>query len=359
MPKSFSILGPIGGGGAAKSATSPATSSATSSASPKAAKPADPKAAKPASPKAASLECAEFNAGTPCHRGKGCRDERCKNASKAAAAASPKSSGKGGDGGVSAQLSAMQSQLSSMHTKVDDLTKQVANGFTETKAILTEQQQATLSMQKAMEAMMLASASFQSGIAGLITGSASRHELTTPPTRRAICSHVTEVVERPVARGGGSSVHESRDSGMTGTHMDALMALCLTYNFPVDGNVYNVLCALFGKNPVPDHHKSLLSTISEHTRNDALAALLFLLLTGSTQFTKASFNDFRTECDILLGSKRESTFKTFSQVCESFIKKSPKWEIKKKESVKASNAQLKDKFQHLTAFNNLAINFQN
>ena len=145
---------------------------------------------------------------------------------------------------------------------------------------------------------------------------------------------------------------------MTGTHMDALMALCSTYGFPPEGNVYNVLCALFGTNPVSDHHKSLLSTITDHTKNDALAALLFLLLTGSTQFTKASFNTFRTECELLLGSNRRSTLATFLQVCESFIKKCPKWEIKKKESVKASNAQLKDKAQHPTEFDALVRNFQ-
>jgi hypothetical protein len=145
---------------------------------------------------------------------------------------------------------------------------------------------------------------------------------------------------------------------MTGTHMDALMELCSTYGFPHQGHVYNVLCALFGTKPVPDHHKSLLSTVSDHTKNDALAALLFLLLTGSTQFTKASFDAFRTECASLLGSNRASTFKIFSLVCESFINKSPKWEIKKKDSVKASNLQLKDKAHHPTAFDALVKNFQ-
>lgn len=320
--------------------------------------PAAPKAAPKAATKAAPLECADFNkTGKPCSRGQRCRDEKCRNASKAAGAPSPKPAGKGGDGGVSAQISAIASQLSSMHTKVDNLTNQVATGFTETKSILTEQQQATLGMQKAMEAMMLASASLQSGITGLITGSASRPELSAPSARRAICSPATEVVERPVTRGGGSSASESHDSGMTGTHIDALMALCSKCHFPRQGHVYNVLCALFGTKPVSEHHESLLSTISEHTKNDALAALLFLLLTGSQQFTKASFSTFCTECDFLLVSNRTSTFVTFSQVCESFIKKSPKWEIKKKDSVKASNAQLKDKSSYSTVFNALVHNF--
>ena len=342
---------------AAPKAASVAASPASPKAAPKAASKADPKAAS----KAAPLECAELNSGTLCSRGQKCRDKRCRNASKSAAP-SPKPAVKGGDGGVSAQLSAqlsaLQKQFSSMHTKVDDLTKQVATGFTETKAILTEQQQATLGMQKAMEAMMLASASFQSGITGLITGSASRSELPAPAARRAICAPAIEVVERPVAIGGGSSASEVRSSSMAGTHMDALMALCSKCHFHLQGHVYNVLCALFVKNSMSDHHVSLLSTISDHTKNDALAALLFLLLTGSEQFTKASFNDFRAECDILLGSNRTSTFTIFSQVCDSFIKKCPKWEIKKKDSVKALNAQLKDKLQHRAAFDALVTNFQ-
>jgi len=328
---------------------------------PKAAPKADPKAAKPAVPKAAPKECAEFNrTGNPCSRGTKCRDQRCRDAS----AKVPKSAVKSGDGGVSAQLSAMQSQLSSMHTKVDGLTKQVETGFTETKSMLTEQQQVSLGMQKAMEAMMLASASLQSSVHGLITGSVHHRELPSPPVRPAICapagsrSTVTEVVERTVARGGGSSASEAREPKITGTHMDAMTAICSTCGFPSDGNVYNVLCALFGTNPVSDHHKSLLSAISDHTKKDALAALLFLILTGSQQFTKSSFNAFRTECDTLLGSNLESTFTTFSSVCESFIKKSPKWEIKKKDSVKASNMQLKEKSQHRAAFDALVTNFQ-
>lgn len=156
----------------APSATSVHAPSAAHPPTLKAAKPTVPKVAKPA----ASLECAEFNTGKPCSRGQRCRDQRCKDAS-AKAAKAPKSAVKGGDSGVSAQLAAMQSQLSSMHTKVDGLTKQVATGFTETKSMMTEQQQVSLGMQKALEAMMIASASFQAGITGLITGSAHQREL--------------------------------------------------------------------------------------------------------------------------------------------------------------------------------------
>lgn len=347
----------------------PAAAKAAASTSPKSAtdaisggsKAVAPSSVKPTASKASSSECTEFNAGKVCKRGQKCRDENCRKAS-ASSAKAPKSAVKGGDGGVSAQLAALQTQLSSIHTKVDGLTNQVVTGFKETKTMLTEQQQASLSMQKAMEAMMLASASFQSSVHGLITGSAHQRELPSPPARPAICapaavrSTVIEVVERPVARGGGSSASEVRSSSMTGTHIDILMALCSTYGFPHQGNVYNVLCALFVTKSVPDHHKSLLSTISDHTKNDALAALLFLLLTGSQQFKKQSFDAFRTECDTFLGSNRESTFKTFSSVCDSFIKKCPKWEIKKKDSVKASNVQLKT--QHRAAFDALVTNFQ-
>jgi hypothetical protein len=297
------------------------------------------------------LECDEFNkTGNPCKRGQRCRDQRCKDAS----AKAPKSAVKGGDGGVSAQLSALQKKLDQIEVKID-------SGFeAQEKRSLALQEQGSKAYADTMEMFK--------GFGHMITGgftaiNTAHRELPASQARRTICapsisSTAIEVVERPVARGGGSSVHESRDSGMTGTHMDALMTLCFTHSFPHQDHVYNVLCALFGINQIPDHHKSLLSAISEHTKNDALAALLFLLLTGSTQFTKASFTTFRTECDLLLGSNRASTFTTFSQVCESFVKKCPKWEIKKRDSVKASNDQVKDKSQHRAAFDALVTNFQ-
>jgi hypothetical protein len=314
---------------------------------------AAPKAAKPASQKAAPLECAEFNkTGKPCSRGQKCRDERCRKASKSAAP-SPKPAVKGGDGGVSAQLAAMQKKLDQIEVKID-------SGFeAQEKRSLALQEKGSKAYAETMEMFKI----FGNMMTGGFTANNTAHrELPALLARPAICtgsrSSVTEVVETSFSRGGGSSASEVRDPGMTGTHMDNMMTLCSRYGFPPEGYVYNVFCALFGTNPVSDHHKSLLSTISEHTKNDALAALLFLLLTGSTQFTKASFNAFRTECDTFLGSNKQITFTTFSLVCESFIKKCPKWEIKKKDSVKASNSQLKDKAQHPTAFDALVKNFQ-
>ena len=206
-------LGPIGSG-SKPAAKASATPSVLHSAAP---------TALPKTPaKAASLECADFNrTGKPCSRGKKCRNPKCRDAS----ATSPKSAVKGGDGGVSAQISAMEVQLSSMHAKVDGLTKQVATGFTETKSMLTDQQQATLGMQKAMEALMMASAGFQSSVTGLLSGgSAPRCELPAHQARLAICasgdSNVTELVEPSrkythscfTSNEGGSASHSSQRS---------------------------------------------------------------------------------------------------------------------------------------------------
>jgi hypothetical protein len=187
------------------------------------------KAAPPAATPAAN-QCREFREnGKPCHR-KNCRDADCRKAKASAPAASskpsaPAKSAGGGDGGVSAQLSAMQSQLLSMHTKVDDLTKQVATGFTDTKSILNDQQQASLGMQKALEAIMIASANLQTGFTGLLKGkgggSASRPELPAPPARLAICasggSTVTEVSEEQSRQ----YMHSCFNSNEAGSGMSA------------------------------------------------------------------------------------------------------------------------------------------
>ena len=171
-----------------------ATPPAVSPAAPKAPHQAPHQAAASATPPAvpnAALKAA-------CKHGNKCNGCRLCGKKKA-----PAKSAGDGDGGVSAQLSAMEVQLSSMHAKVDGLTKQVATGFTETKSMLTDQQQATLGMQKAMEALMMASAGFQSSVTGLLSGggSAPRRELPDPQARLAICasggSNVTEVIEQP------------------------------------------------------------------------------------------------------------------------------------------------------------------
>jgi hypothetical protein len=121
----------------------------------------------------------------------------------------------------------MEAQLSSMNMKVDGLTQQVGAGFTETKSLLTEQQQANLGMQKAIEALVMATAGFQSSVAGLLSGGASapRRELPAPQARLAICpgggSNVTEVSEEKshqyiqscfASNEGGSASHSSQRS---------------------------------------------------------------------------------------------------------------------------------------------------
>jgi hypothetical protein len=202
---SFATLGAIGGC-SAKAAHPAATVVAHS-----AAHPAAPTAAHPAAHAAAPTATCKY--GSKCA---GCNVCGKKKAPAKAAG--------GGDGGVSAQLSAMQSQLSSMHTKVDDLTKQVATGFKDTQSMLTEQQQATLGIQEAMKALMMATAGFQTSVTGLLSGggSAPRRELPTPSARLAICasggSNVTEVIDKPhqymhscvASNEGGSASHSSQ-----------------------------------------------------------------------------------------------------------------------------------------------------
>jgi len=347
---------------AAPKATSLATSSATSS------------AASVAAPKAAPKECAEFNrTGNPCSRGRTCRDKRCRDAS----ATSPKSAVKGGDGDVSAKLAAIASQLSSMNTKVDGLTKQVATGFTETKSMLTDQQQVSLDMQKAMGAMMLASANFQSGITGLLTGGASRPELHAPPARHAICapvsvrSTVTEMTERSGARGGGSSASEVRESGLTGAVTDPYMQVCAINRFPIDGTLFKVLCELCGNSVLSDYHRKLISSIGKVNNDDNLAALLFLLFTVSRQFSKSSFGEFRRSCDTMLGSNLTKTQATFSDVCDDMLFSMSEWQIDKKAvyskdkpteislpAVCISNADLKNKLKRGPIFEILKSRFQ-
>jgi len=322
-------------------------------------------ASHPAAPKATSLECAEFNkTGNPCKRGKGCRDDRCRNPSKATAT-SPKSAVKGGDGGNSAQLAAMEARLKGhidsrfkaaegiVSAQVKSLTNQVATGFTETKTLLTAQQQATLGMQKAMEALMLSTATFQSSVSGLLTaGGAPRRELTASSARLAIC-----------ASGGGSSVTEmpeSRrsESGITGTHIDLISSFLAEKGLSVDGTLQTAVLSILGTTPLIDHTRAILSSIASSTKDDNLAALLFMLLTGSQQFRRSDLESFRKSCETQLGASRASTQAIFSTVCQAMISKNLKWEIKKKTGVIVANSLLKDSSQHPAAFDALVRNFQ-
>ena len=344
---------------------------AAASAAPKAAHPASPAAAHVAAPKAAHSAassappkaaklCTEFRKSMPCYR-KHCWDADCRKAKALAPAALPKHSAPAkADGGVFAQLAAMQKKLDQIEDKID-------SGFeAQEKRSLALQEKGSRAYADTMEMFR----NFGNMMTGGFTAINTAHrELPALLARPAICasapvrSSVTEVGELPFSRGGGSSASEAPGSGMTGTHKDDMTVLCSTYGFPHQGHVYNVLCALFGTNPVSDHHVSMLSTISEHVKDDVLAALLFLLLTGSQQFTKASFTIFRTECDTFIAKHRDYIFEIFSRVCEDFIKKCPKWQIKKKDLktrddiVKASNLQLREKTQHRAVFDNLVRNF--
>lgn len=341
---------------AAKEAASVATSVAPSSA---------PTVAPPKAPPKPQ-QCDEFNRTKQhCHRGKRCRDQRCVDAFLAAAAAAPpKSSGNGGDGGVAAALAAMEARVNS---RLDNIAATVTSGFTETKSMLSEQQKATIEMQKAMQAMMMASANFQSSVAGLLNGGmAPRPELTAPPTRPAICapattlrSSITEMQEeRPAARGGATATSVRRSSELTGADIDPFMQACATNGFPEDGTLFRGLCEICGKTGLSDYHRELISSIGKVTSDDNLAALLFLLLTGSKQFRKGSFSDFRTSCDAMLVSNRTKTQAIFSNVCDNMLKGMSDWQITKKGCISVSNADLQNKSNRTSVFNNLVTNFQ-
>jgi hypothetical protein len=350
----------VAGGGGAAPAPAPAPAAAPAAATHAAGHPApDPK-----------RECKAFNDGKHCKYGMGCRNDECKarTATKAAASSSKPAPKAGpGDGGVSAQLTAMQKQIASIHTKVDSLTADVQTGFKETREMLTEQQQATLAMQEAMKAMMMASATLQASFTGLLNGGmASRLELPASSARLAICaastvrSTITEVCEeKSSARGGGCSSEVCKSGGLTGADIDhPFMQICAVNRFPQNGILFTSLCELCGKTGLTDYHRCLISSIGKATNCDNLAALLFLLLTGSKQFRKSSFSDFRTACDAMLGSNRTKTQDTFSNVCVLMIKSMSDWQIAKKGGINVSNADLKDKTKHASAFDALVKNFQ-
>lgn len=283
---------------------------------------------------------------------------------KAAAGSSPKPAVKGGDGGGSAQLAALEARLKGhidlrfttaeeiMSAKVDGLTKQVATGFNETKTLLTEQQQATLGMQQAMAALMQSTAAFQSGVSGLLTaGGAPRRELPAPPARLAICaSDDSYAIKMAKSR--------QPESGPTGTHIDLIQAFLDEKGLPVDETLQTAVLGILGTTLLNDHTKAILSSIASSTKDDTLAALLFMLLTGSQQFRRSDLQSFRNSCASHLGASRASTQAIFSTVCQAMVSKNPKWEIKKKTGVIVANSLLKDSSQHPVAFDALVKNFQ-
>ena len=168
-----------------------------------------PAAKASAAPAAAPLECAEFNAGNQCRRGQKCHDKRCKDAS----AKAPKSAVKSGDGGVSAQLAAMQKKLDQIEVKID-------SGFeAQEKRSLALQEKGSKAYAETMEMFK--------GFGHMITGgftaiNTSHRELPAPSARLAICtgggSNATEVIEQPrrylhscfAPNEGGSASHSSQ-----------------------------------------------------------------------------------------------------------------------------------------------------
>ena len=342
MPKS-------GGFGSAGSKAAPvATQNAASVAPPKnapnATSSAAPKAAPPAPTKTVKL-CPEFRESrTPCKR-KHCWDAECCKAKASAPVASPEHSAPaksaGGDGGVSAQLSAMEARLKGhidsrlkaaegiVSAQVESLTTQVATGFTETKNMMTAQQQATLGMTNALEALMMATASFQSSVNGLITGSASRHELPAPSARPAICasapvrSSVTEVVEPPFSRGGGSSASEAPGSGRFATSSSDISqssAACggsaqSFYREPVPTATsrtstpkFDAAAARWNVKRNPNNEK-ILHTIRDTIPDDNMQCLLLALVNGKTYSEITNMYD--KDVASLLSTRNTSFFQNF------------------------------------------------
>ncbi len=363
-PKSFSDLGAIGGG-SAKAAPSAASSAASSAAHPAAPASSAPTktssaaasaAAHPAPPKA----CAEFNKNkTPCGRGQNCWDERCRNASKATAAASPKSSRKGGDGGVAAQLAAMEKRF---FDRLDGIESKIDSGFDEQRKLSLElQAQGSKSYAETMNMFKMFGQMVTGGFAAIQT---SRPELPAPSANRAICasssrSNVTEMHDEPrFTRGGSGSSERSVESGLTGSDIDPFMQACVTSGFLEKGMLFQAICNICGKTGLSDYHRELISSIGKVTSCDNLATLLFLLLTGSKQFRKASFVDFRKNCDTMLGSNLANTRTTFSNVCDNMLKSMADWQIVKKGGISVSNGDLKDKSKRESVFDTLVRNFQ-
>ena len=314
------------------------------SAAPKAAKPAVPKAAPPAPPKAANL-CTEFReSGSPCKR-KHCWDVDCQKSKTYVQPALQKHSAPAkaaiSDGGVSAQLSAMEARLKGhidsrlkaaegiVSAQVESLTNQVATGFTETKTMLTEQHQVSLGMQKALEAMMIASANFQSGITGLITGSASRPELPPPSARPAICasapvrSSVTEVVEPSFSRGVSSSASEAPGSGRFATSSSDISqssAACggsaqSFYREPVPTATsrtstpkFDAAAARWNVKRNPNNEK-ILHTIRDTIPDDNMQCLLLALVNGKTYSEITNMYD--KDVASLLSTRNTSFFQNF------------------------------------------------
>jgi hypothetical protein len=347
----------VAGGGGAAPAPAPAPAAGHP---PAAAHPApDPK-----------RECKAFNGGKHCTHGMGCYDNRCKAktaAAKAAASSSKPSQKAGpGDGGVAQRLAQMEKSIADVASRVDAVGASVQQGFQEqsTRAAQFMEQSANVHLQT-MQILQGLGAALAGGISAIRGDFSSRPELPAPPALPAICapssvrSTVTEVYEEKFsARGGGCSSEVCKSGWLTGAHIDPFMHICVVNQFPQKGILFRILCELCDKTGLTDYHRCLISSIGKATNIDNLAALLFLLLTGSKQFRKSSFNDFRTACDAMLGSNLTKTQSTFSNVCVLMINSMPNWQISKKGGINVSNADLKDNTKHASAFDTLVKNFQ-
>lgn len=187
---SFATLGAIGGC-SAKAAHPAATVVAHS-----AAHPAAPAAAHAAAPTATCKYGSKCNGCNFCGKKK-----------------APAKAAGGGDGGISAQLSAMQKKLDQIEVKID-------SGFeAQEKRSLALQEQGSKSYADTMQ-MFKAFGSIMTG--GFTAINTTHRELSAPSTRLAICAssglNATEVVEQPrkyvhscfASNEGGSASHSSQ-----------------------------------------------------------------------------------------------------------------------------------------------------
>ena len=177
-------------------APAPAPAPAASpKAAPKVAPVAAPKAAPPPPPPAAN-QCREFReSGTPCSR-KNCRDAGCRKANASApAAVSPKhsalaKSAGGGDGGVSAQISAMEARLTGhIDQRFQAAEESVRTGF-------LQQEQSFLGLHQAVAQSQVATQqSFQALAAVMATAISGGQRQLPLPDRRQIGNAPQEIAE--------------------------------------------------------------------------------------------------------------------------------------------------------------------
>ena len=163
--------------------------SAGSKAAPVAAPVAAPSAAPSAAPKAAPKECFEFReSGNPCSRNN-CRDATCRNAkARVQHTASPKHSAPpkaagGGDGGISAHITAMEARITShIDLRFQAAEASINSGFLQLNGAVAQSQLATQQ-------------SFQGLANAMATAFSGGQRQLPPPERRQIGNGAEEVVE--------------------------------------------------------------------------------------------------------------------------------------------------------------------